>query len=476
MRTAADVEAGKWRWFVPWLVFLIPFLVYAVSLNGVWASDHPVSFLDLDYAIYAHHSFVLGKVGHFAGNSVDIFTYKGYYYSASAPGTAVLAYPFVALGFWVNGGFSVFGIVMQLSELFVALTNALATYVLFRTGRDFFCSARSAAFVAFAYAFSTISWPFATYMFQSDVAALFVLLGVYFALDATRRRDGARGFSDVKAALSGVAIGIALTVDYVEGILIVPVLAYLILANRGSIRSKVGGGMMFVVTSIAGVILVLLYNYVCFGNALTSSEQLYLNGSHLFSGFSYPILGGLYLNLFTPLRGIFVYSPVFALGVAGFALKLRRSSFDSRALFVLVVALAIVVPYSMWYGPTAGNSYGPRYLVPAMPLLLLMAGPLLDRFRGRGVQAVSYALYLVGVAINGLAGFVTAIPATQVWTESPFLTDVLPDLSRGALSAWWIGYLGPMWPVIVMPAIALVSVLPLFLLGGAGQSADAKRA
>ena len=76
-------------------IFLLVFLVYLLTLNSVWATDHATSFLQLDWAILAHHTFVLGTSSTFKPNSVDDFMFSGNYYSALAPGTAILALPFV---------------------------------------------------------------------------------------------------------------------------------------------------------------------------------------------------------------------------------------------------------------------------------------------------------------------------------------------------------------------------------------------
>src|SRR5271169_3597515 len=207
------------------LVFSSAFLFYLLTLNSVWATDHTTSFLQLDWSIWTHHSFVLGSGSSFQPNTVDDFKFNGNYYSALAPGTAILALPFVGVGFILDGHFTVFGYALMSSEVFVALANSVAAFLVYAIGRFFF-SKRTSVFLAFVYAFSTISWPFATYFFQSDVSAMFDLLAVYFAIKVTRS-DG-RKLSD--AVLAGISVAAALTTDYVNVILIPIVLGYLIIS------------------------------------------------------------------------------------------------------------------------------------------------------------------------------------------------------------------------------------------------------
>jgi hypothetical protein len=452
----------------------VPFLIFLVCLNGVWAADHPTSFIDLDHAIWANHAFSVGKVGEFTPNSMDLFQYKGAYYSASAPGTAILAYPFVALGFYLEGGFTLFGKVLLLSEVFVALVNALAVYVLYRLAKDFFCSERAAVFIAFAYAFSTISWPFATYLFQSDVSALFVLLALCFALNAVRRAKGGSQPPIRNFLLCGLAVGTALTVDYVDGILVPVFLGYLIIASSGSVSTRVKGAASFLLASSIGVLLLAFYNYSSFGSFYTSSEQLYQQWPGLFGGFSFSLPSGLFLNFFTPLRGLFFYSPIMAAGLFGIYKQIKSSSFNKNSLLALLVFLAIVIPYSMFYAPEAGNSFGPRYLVPAMPLLLLPIGSVMDDSHGKRTGAVLWLLcilYSVGVLINGLAALTGAIPPTMQWFSSPLISDVLPTLARGQLDTWWIHQVGPLWPCIVLLILSLAIVAPALVwrLQGSGE-------
>ena len=90
----------------------------------------------------------------------------------------------------LDGHFTLFGYASLFSEFFVALVNSAAASLVYLVGRFFF-DKKVSAFLAFVYAFSTISWPFATYFFQSDVSAVFCLLAVYFAIRVARYARGA---------------------------------------------------------------------------------------------------------------------------------------------------------------------------------------------------------------------------------------------------------------------------------------------
>jgi hypothetical protein len=451
------------------LVFLWALVIYACSLNVIWAADHPTSLLQLSYALWSTHSPVLGKEGQFIPGTVDDFVYRGNYYSALAPGVAVLAQPFVGLGFTLDGGYNIFGNAMLLSELFVSLCNAVAAYLVFRLATMYFTE-RTSAFVAFAYAFSTISWPFATYFFESDVSAMLDVLAVYLAMRMARRGPSALG-----SVACGAALGVALTVDYLNAVLVPIVSVFLLYTFRSSIASFAKGFAGFLVASAVGVVMIALYNQAAFGDPLLSTEQAYQQTPSLFASFSYPILDGLYLDLFSPLRGVFVYCPILILGAIGFYFVPRRRELRSEAALLGACFVGMLIPYAMWYNAVGGEAFGQRFLIPVIPFLLLPSGFLIES-KERGAAAVAYLLYGVGVVFNGIAGVTSAIPQQEAVSHFPFLTQVLPSFLKGRLDTWWWIEAGSAWWVPALVIIATALALPLVTWRFLPREGDASEA
>jgi len=322
---------------------------------------------------------------------------------------------------------------------------------------------------------------------------------VYFALGAasTRGSDSRRsGLRHHLVALSrsppidlilcGLSLGVALTVDYVTAILLPIFLVYVAVSRRRSIGQRIQGILTVLASWGVGLLFLLYYNYSSFGNALTTSEQLYLGRSGLLGSFSFPLPTGLLLNFFTPLRGVLLYSPILAAGAWGLFVCLRRGKPSFAAInnwrlslvFILALFIGIIVPYSMWYSATAGISYGPRFLIPAMPLILIPFGAAIgggcgDMVAGRKklVAFLAYGLFTIGVFVNGLGALTGAVPPDQAWLSSPFLHDVLPDLLKGQLDTWWKTLLGHYWPALggLMLVIPLVSA-GCFLRGMLGAT------
>ena len=452
------------------LLFLSVFVVYLLTINSVWATDHATSFLQLDWSIWTHHSFALGAASSFQPNSVDDFVFNGNYYSALAPGTAILALPFVGVGFALDGHFTVFGYALMSSEIFVALANSVAAYLVYVLARLYF-SKRTSVFLGFVYAFSTVSWPFAVYFFQSDVSALFDLLAVYLTLRATR--DGTRAAR--YALLAGLSLAVALTTDYVDVILIPIIACFMAYSFRGRLGFMARYTLVFVVASLVGVLLIGLYNEAIFGTAFHTTEQVYLNSATPFGEFSTPLYEGIYLNLFSPLRGLLVYTIFLVLGLFGMALMLKEKEHRNEAFLLLACFLGIFLPYSAWYDPVGGAAFGQRFLVSAIPFLLVPAGLVLER-GDRKTVALAFALYAVGVVINGIGGVTEGIAPTTNWGLSPLLTFTLPSFLRGGLDDWWLKFVGGYWPLVAVLLIAWAIALPAVataLLGWRGEETDA---
>ena len=427
------------------VLFLVVFVAFGLSVNGGYGTDHPTSFVQLDYSIWHDHSFALANVTTQQSHSVDDFVHGGMNYSALAPGTAFLALPFLGLGFSIAGGYTIFGPVLLLSEVFVALTGALSAYLAYLIARLYFRRSTS-VLLGFALAFSTIVWPYATYFFQSDVSALFVLLTAYFALRAAREDGGNLGY----AALGGLAAGGAFAVDYVNGVVVPIVLLFLFFGTKGPWRPRAETAAAFLLGTLPGFATIGFYNYSIFGTPFVTSEQGYRHASSVLASFSYPLVSGLGLDLTSLARGVFIFSPFLALGVMGFVEWFWSRGRPKELLLFLSIFFGILIPYAMWYDPFGGLSYGPRFLVAAIPFLLLPAGYVVEQVRGKRMLFV-YALFLAGVVVNGMGAVVSAIPPGDVSNVSPFASFALPRFLAGNLDTFWGASVGS--PTVVAAAL-----------------------
>jgi hypothetical protein len=501
-----EYSASK-HWISLSLACLAVFLVYFFTLNSA-AKDcyygsslrcvHATSLLELDYSMWAKHSFALG----ITRDQIDTVSFNGHYYSALAPGAAFFALPFTAIGFMLDRTFTLYGSAFFMSEVFMAFANAFATVFVYIFAKLYFRRSIS-LFVATAYAFATITWPFATVFFQHDLSALFTVMATYFAVKFVRRsqsafagqknNDSAYGYKysynqhpyndynpvrnyDYKLlVLSGIIMGAAFTVEYIDAILIPIIMLYVLLSVRKTSGPILKSALAFSPV-VLGSLLIAYYNFVCFGNPFASSEALYLHSNNLLQNFSFPLYLGIWVNTLSPYRGILLYCPILIAGIVGLGMMAKRRGLPAEALLLASMFLGVFIPYSMWYVPDGGLSFGPRFLITAIPFLTIPVGFTLE-YDGEGAREVIYFLYMVGVIENGIGAMTSALsaqnpvlqrtsPLSYVYTSylySPFLNYSLPKFLNGNLVTWWVDMASQFWPlpglIIILSLLAFAAIV-----------------
>jgi hypothetical protein len=131
----------------------------------------------------------------------------------------------------------------------------------------------------------------------------------------------------------------------------------------------------FLLISLLGFCFILLLNYLRFGRPLEFGYGLEANKFY-FSG----ILQHAGKLLYWLDKGIFIYNPLFILGVLGYYKFFRL--FPKEAVFLLSLIVLNFLLTSSWYGWHGNWSWGPRYLVPTAPLWLM---PVFVFLRKKGV-------------------------------------------------------------------------------------------
>jgi hypothetical protein len=137
-------------------------------------------------------------------------------------------------------------------------------------------------------------------------------------------------------------------------------------------------------------------------------------------GFVTPLWHGLDGLLLSPGKSLFVFDPLTAMGVIGLVvLFVGRAGVRNRPFGVL--CLLLVVPRTLFFAKwgiwDAGVSWGPRFLLPVVPVLTLAVIPVLQatnprRVIGVVVRLVTALLALAGVLVNALS---VRVPYGEWW-------------------------------------------------------------
>ena len=139
--------------------------------------------------------------------------------------------------------------------------------------------------------------------------------------------------------------------------------------------------------------LIGLMNWARYGSPLTFGFSALQHTS-----FTTPLLLGLYGLLISPGKGLLLYNPIAWAGLIGLVSMGRRWRAEAVLFALIIVAeIGFFAVYEFW---TGGWNWGPRYLLPIVPLLILAAGAWVHVKPTGRRRAIVIGLIAIGVAVN----------------------------------------------------------------------------
>ena len=320
-------------------------LIYLAFLKpGIWGFDG-IDMLSVAQSLVTDQDFTISP-------GVGVEGADGQYYSMRYPLLPIVATPFVAIGLtlaqWLNLPAQYASAVCALVTciLLTALTASLVALIALRLGS----TARGAYLAALSFAFGSTALVYAREFFAEPLLSFLTALSLYLALGKSNREH----------AGASILAGLVITAKP-AGIVVGPVLSAYFLVKKYPLRTVVGP----LIGTGAGVMLYLAYNYMRFGNFFSSGQntsRFQLEGTleRLIGLLISPGAGG----------GLFWYCPPVILAVVGLY-KLFKTR-PPEALCVTGIFLGYWILHSFWR--FAGWNWGPRFLIPALPVLFAAVG------------------------------------------------------------------------------------------------------
>lgn len=285
---------------------------------------------------------------------------------------------------------------------FNVLVGVLAVFGFRRVQRRLCGDSFGADAATALFAFGTLLWPYSG-TFLSEPLALACGL---FALDLLLPVAGQAARAPRRLAWAGALLGLAVAA-HVSQVLFVPFFAlYLLLDGAGRPRAdRLREGAWW----LGGLALVLAllgaYNAARFGSPLETGRGVDPRAADLFryGTFTGP-WPGLYGLLLGSAKGLFIWCPAVIAGLAGWRrLHDRQPALSLALASALVFRLLFLACRSDWHG---GYAAGPRYLVTAIPFLLLPVGLLADGLVARGRRRLLAGLGIFSAACAVLTLYV----------------------------------------------------------------------
>ncbi len=402
--------------------------------------------------------------------SLEIEPYLDHTHSKYAPGQSIAGIPCYILGKLVLAFFPRLSNPDVLLLVFVHLTNvligALLCAVFYRFGRDLGYGQAASLGGALTLGLATTFLPFSKQYFADPLAALFLLLTVRYIFLCSK--EGAD-----KAFIAGLYFGAGILTKIDMGLLLIPLAIALIYEKKDFKKRMIyfAGGM----TPFA--FLILLYNHLNYGNAWSPGYER--------QAFVSPFFSGVFGLLFSPSRGLFNFSPSILLFF--FGLKSFKQKFPGLFILCILLILGKIAILAKWFSWQGGWCWGPRLLLPIIPLLMLPALEIFEKWREQKgiVRASVFYLLVLGFGIQMIGTLVSPNKYNNdIWgmmgsgmNEFLFIPQLstikgnLFLLNQGKLDLGWIGFLkggGAMATILFSLNIALALFPGGILLGFMG--------
>ena len=288
------------------------------------------------------------------------------------------------------------------------LLTALTAWLLVLTSRRAGASGRGAFVAGLSYCVATFAWPQARSTLSDVQAGFFLFLGFHLLLLA--KESWMRLRRPPTWPLLGA--GFALGWTFFTRVAVAPAVAFLGLVAIAGIlmrsrRARTGWtpgsltalGLPFLACAAA----FLITNQMRFGDVMETGYGVALSGQ---SFFSFPPHLGAAGALLSPGRGLLWMAPGVLLVPLGL-MRARERGLRWLPWILLGVAAAILAPVSFMQGWHGAWTYGPRYLLPALPFLWVLVALGLDQVADWPVRRIAARTVL-------WAGLATSVPGVLV--------------------------------------------------------------
>jgi hypothetical protein len=358
-----------------------------------------------------------------------------FYYSAT---TVLLISPILATGLFVN-----------------SVIISLVSLVIFLFSVEMYSSKRLALALSTIFSVCSFVWPYNTSLYPQPLQALLLIAPAYLLykavhLDPTficsyskQRYKNYSGDNNERKALvynsvAGTILGLSVFAHPSSLIAIPGFIVYAVISAVWQRKKRL---VYFLVSLAAVLAFVAFVNYVRFG---TFTEFGYYSQGSIDVHAGWEGLLGLWIS---PGFGILFYFPPAIL--LPFSLKRLIGSKESRRLSFLIIYIVSV--YWLFVGtlsydePTSWSgaiAWGPRYMIPILPFIVVTFGSILARIRRSNLYSLKVSLVIAlcvsGFAIN-LIGKLTWVSyvASYMWEKL-----LLQRLATNYLSivAWYPNY------------------------------------
>ena len=334
------------------------FFIFIISLIFTYSyTDFSANMSVGSGHVYVAKSLALShnfNIDEYWGNAgVDVIKLGNNYFSAYAPFNAVLmAIPYFALQiiyyFWthlfggINGDISLIfeslAFSLPSSLALVGILILLKKYI----GNNVKISSLNLNLLTLGTGLGTLLFSYSVSYFNHVISAFFIF-SAFYILSISHNK---------KYLFVGILTGLAFLTEFPTVLFCFAVLAaeiFLLISRKKKLSEFISDLFWFSIPVATSVLIILAYNQYHFGDPFLFAESILREQkaakeatTHSFS--QNPIYG-LYGELFSPLKGLFIYSPFLIFGVFGIKSFLKRNQYS--AILAMSYTVMILFIYSL---------------------------------------------------------------------------------------------------------------------------------
>lgn len=404
--------------------FFFLFFFLSFFSSGVIDSIDGFMYLSIARNIYYKHDPVAPPNEYNSGKNIYMGTYigkNGKTYSATGIGYSLAYIPAVVITDLFYQHYNIIPpehfplesdwLILFTASFTNAIFGALLGTIIFNYLLLFKLRINKAFLITFLGIISTFLWSLTKHSFPHMMFIFFLTSSFYFL------KKYSLNPKKIFIFLSGVSYGF-LIITYNQTFLlpVIPYLIYYLLLIKPKITFKYKKAsllniIIFAAALLPFLVLFLLYEKMrAYGSIDQGSASFIIayTKRSLFAPITI-IFEGLWGQLFSPGRSVFIYAPIFLL-ILLFWNKIKKKYYPEFVLFI-TISLVYILFYSMQYSigkPDQGiaglwhgeSSWGPRYLSPIIPFGILIVGIIYNTLSKKLVYLVFVPLSTLGIYIQ----------------------------------------------------------------------------
>jgi hypothetical protein len=406
------------------VIFLIVFVSHFFSRNStssdsMWSIATTLSIIrekntDLDEYIRLIEEFEYYAVARVGNHLYPVFPV----------GTSILSIPFVyALDRFLDRGLGMdLGKILSDDyrtrggiEIYIAsILMALSSIFIYCIGCLLLNNLNYSLLITFIFAFCTSAWSTASRaLWQHTSSIFFLTILLYLLLLAKKKPE----YEPLVIRLSGIFLAFSFVVRPTNSISILLFTIYIFIQHRKHF-------LAYCLWSLIVAIPFFLSHFQIYHSPLSPYYLPHRIGSN---PHFWEALAG---NLFSPSRGLFIFSPVLLFSLYGIVLKIQNKqimAFDYFIVTAIVLHWIVISTFPRWW---AGHSYGPRFFSDVIPYLMYFLIPAISKIATlRGFRKISVTfLFFCVMTISFLIHFRGAMDwEVYAWNSDPVNVDENPS-------------------------------------------------